>query len=155
MPLPPGSACLPTEVCSSHEASVEHDAFLRLLAARSQLRLARAGIPLPREKRGREVEEADIAQLLLRYGVAADEAAADRQAATKSLERMTAANVEHHLEALRFLGWDTQQAVPSAIQHMGSKLVARTAFCRAHGYALLGTAVCCTAASQHCTLLLL
>ena len=138
MPLPPGSACLPTEVGSSHEASVEHDEFLqlRLVAARSLLRLARAGIPLAREKREREEEEADIAQLLLRYGVAADEAAAHRQAATKTLERMTAASVEHHLEALRFFGWDTQQAVPSAIPDMGAKLVARTAFCQAHGCVL-------------------
>ena len=116
------------------------------MATRSQLRLARAAIPFATQRRGREEEEAGIAQLLLRYGVAEDEATADRQAAIKSLSSMTAASVEHHLEALRFLGWDTQQAAPSAIQEMGSKLVARTAFCRAHGYALLSTAVCCTAA---------
>ena len=96
-----------------------------------------------------------IAQLLLRYGVAADEATANRQAATKSLSVMTAALVEHNLEALRFLGWDTQQTAPASVQHAGPKLVSRTAFCRAHGYALLTTAVCCTAASQRCIAALL
>ena len=144
MPLPPGSACSPTEVCSSHGASSEHEQFLRLVAARSQLRLARAGIPLARQQRGREEEEAGIAQLLLRYGVAADQATADRQAATKSLSIMTAARVEHNLEALHFLGWNTQQVSPATILHAGPNLVSRTAFCRAHGYALLTTAVCCT-----------
>ena len=104
-----------------------------------------SGIPLARQQRGREEEEAGIAQLLLRYGVAAGEATADRQAASKSLSRMSAACVEHNLEALRFLGWDTHEVSPATILHAGPKLVSRTAFCRAHGYART-TTVCCTAA---------
>ena len=119
------------------------------------MRLARAGIPFARQRRGREEEEAGIAQLLLRYGVAADEATADRQAATKSLSCLSAASVERNLEALRFLGWDTQQVAPASVQHAGPRLIARTAFCRAHGYALLTTAVSCTAACQRCIAALL
>ena len=109
------------------------------------MRLARAGLPFATQRRGREEEEADIAQLLLRYGVAADEAAAGRQAASKTLSIMTAARVERNLEVLCFLGWDTQQVSPATILHAGPNLVSRTAFCRAHGYALLITAVCGTA----------
>ena len=106
------------------------------------MQLARAGIPFPIQRRGREEEEAGIAQLLLRYGVAADETAADRQAATKGVSDMNAARVERNLEALRFLGWDTQQVAVGTIRRAGPNLVARTAFCRAHGCALLTTAVC-------------
>ena len=110
------------------------------------MRLARAGLPFATQRRGREEEEADIAQLLLRYGGAADEAAAGRQAASKTLSIMTAARVERNLEVLCFLGWDTQQMSPTALTLAGPKLVSRTAFCRAHGYALLSTGVCCKAA---------
>ena len=114
------------------------------------MQLARAGIPFPIQRRGREEEEAGIAQLLLRYGVAADETAADRQAATKGVSDMNAARVERNLEALRFFGWDAQQAAPASVRQAGPRLVSRTAFCRAHGYALLSTAVCCTGACQRC-----
>ena len=109
----------------------------------SDLRLGRAGIPFATQRRGREEEEAGIAQLLLRYGVAADQATANRQAASKSLSEMSAARVERNLEALRFLSWDNQQVSLATVRRAGPKLVSRTAFCRAHEYALLTITVCC------------
>ena len=123
------------------------------LCSGSEMRLTRAAIPLATQRRGREEEEVGIAQLLLRYGVAADKATADRQAATRSLSLMSAARVERNLEALRFLGWDTQQVSPATIRLAGPCLIARTAFCRAHGCALLTLAVCCTVACCSAALL--
>ena len=116
------------------------------------MRLACAGIPFARQRWSREEEEAGIAQLLLRYGVAADEATADRQAATKSVSDMAAARVERNLEALRFLGWDTQQVSPATISKAGPQScltdsVLPSAWVRsAHHRSLLDGRVV-----QHCT----
>ena len=55
-----------------------------LKASGSEMRQAHAGIPFAAQRRSRKEEEAGIAQLLLRYGVVADEEAANMQAATKS-----------------------------------------------------------------------
>ena len=94
--------------------------------------LALAGIPEPRTQRERWQEQEDVAALLVSHGVAADTDTAARMAATKTLQNVTARTVERNLEALSFFGWGTVSVSAQTVYRAGPRLVARTAYCRAH-----------------------
>ena len=97
------------------------------------MRSVLAGTPEPKTQRGRWQEQEDIAALLISHGVAPDADTAARMAATKTLESMSARTVERNLEALSFFGWGTVGVSAETVYRAGPLLVARTAYCRAHG----------------------
>ena len=100
---------------------------------RIKLCLVLAGIPEPSTRRERWREDKDIAALLVSHGVAPDADAAARMAATQTIQDMSAHTVERNLEALSFFGWGTVGVSAQTVYRAGPQLVARTAYCRAHG----------------------
>ena len=103
-----------------------------------------AGVNEPRRRRGREREAADMVALLLEHGVTDDRAAAEALATGKIMTRLRASTVQRNLEALSFCGWDVRGASASRLRDATpSKVVARTAFLKAHECAPAGAAVAC------------
>ena len=96
-----------------------------------------AGVPAPPPLRERNAGAASTPELLLRYRVAADAAAAAHMAANTTLKKVTPHTVARSLERLSFLGWRTEGISAQNIFQAGPKVVPRTAFCRAHRCVLL------------------
>ena len=90
-----------------------------------------------------EVTERKV-ELVLEQGVRADRRAADAFVASSTLQRLTLADYQHRIEALRMFGYSVA-SVPVRVFHRGlvSYLLPRFAFVREHA-----CAPCCAALSM-------